>query len=61
MSDVDVSVVEQLLNDRTYHIEFNGHLSNHVKHAVIALAGLGASPQRIKDSGSRSTTTVMPG
>jgi hypothetical protein len=45
----NVSIVEQLLNDRTYHIEFNGHLSNHVKHAVIALAGLGASPQRIKE------------
>jgi hypothetical protein len=45
----DVSIVEQLLNDRTYHIEFNGHLSNHVKHAVIALAGLGATPQRIKE------------
>jgi hypothetical protein len=36
------------LNDRSYHIEFNGHLTNHVKHAVVALAGLGASPQRIK-------------
>ncbi|MGW2368903.1 questin oxidase family protein [Streptomyces sp. NPDC001667] len=44
----DATVVEQLLNDRTYHIEFNGHLSNHVKHAVIALDGLGASPEQIK-------------
>src|SRR6202050_5060882 len=29
------AVVAELLNDRTYHIEFNGHLTNHVKHAVI--------------------------
>jgi len=44
----DSAVVEQLLNDRTYHIEFNGHLTNHAKHAVVALAGLGINPQRIK-------------
>ena len=44
----DVPLIDQLLNDRNYHIEFNGHLSNHVKHAVVALAGLGAPPQRIK-------------
>lgn len=41
-------MVEDLLNDQTYHIEFNGHLTNHAKHAVIALAQLGAPPQRIK-------------
>ncbi|MGW1075014.1 questin oxidase family protein [Streptomyces sp. NPDC002537] len=55
----DATVVEQLLNDRTYHIEFNGHLSNHVKHAVIALDGLGATPEQIKayyDSYARLTT-----
>jgi hypothetical protein len=44
----EVAIVEQLLNDRTYDIEFNGHLSNHVKHAVIALAGLGAPLERIR-------------
>jgi hypothetical protein len=44
----DLQLVNELLNDRAYHIEFNGHLSNHVKHAVVALAGLGAPPQRIK-------------
>ncbi len=43
------NVVERLLNDQSYHIEFNVYLTNHVKHAVIALKGLGASPQRIKD------------
>ena len=43
------NVVERLLNDKSYHIEFNVFLTNHAKHAVIALEGLGASPQRIKD------------
>ncbi|MHB9863797.1 HAD-IA family hydrolase [Streptomyces sp. YIM S03343] len=41
-------VVDTLLDDRTHHIEFNGHLTNHVKHAVVALAGLGMTPERIK-------------
>jgi hypothetical protein len=31
-----------LLDDRSYHIEFNGHLTNHVKHAVVAMAAIGA-------------------
>lgn len=44
-----LKVVETLLNDQSYHIEFNGFLSNHAKHAVVALKGLGASPQRIKE------------
>ncbi|MEU5365695.1 questin oxidase family protein [Streptomyces sp. NPDC005925] len=42
-------VVERLLDDRTHHIEFNGHLTNHVKHAVVALAGLGVDPGRISE------------
>lgn len=42
-------ITEQLLNDQSYHIEFNGHLTNHAKHAVVALAGLGAPIQRISD------------
>ncbi|EQB99034.1 questin oxidase family protein [Photorhabdus temperata] len=42
-------MINKLLNDRSYHIEFNGHLTNHVKHAVIALHGLGISAGRIKD------------
>ncbi|MCP3061442.1 questin oxidase family protein [Myxococcus sp. K38C18041901] len=40
--------VDELLDDRRYHIEFNGHLTNHVKHAVVALVGLGASEQRVR-------------
>jgi hypothetical protein len=42
-------IVETLLNDQSYHIEFNGFLTNHVKHAVVALNGLGASPKMIKE------------
>ncbi|RDI53402.1 questin oxidase family protein [Nocardia mexicana] len=41
--------VSDLLDDRTHHIEFNGHLTNHVKHAVVALAAIGASEQRIRE------------
>ncbi|MGF1703644.1 questin oxidase family protein [Photobacterium makurazakiensis] len=41
--------VNQLLNDKAYDIEFNGHLTNHVKHAVIALDGLGVPISRIQD------------
>jgi Questin oxidase-like len=44
----DCASIDELLNDQTYHIEFNGHLTNHAKHAVIALAGLEASPARIR-------------
>ncbi|MBS0350930.1 MAG: questin oxidase family protein [Proteobacteria bacterium] len=42
------ALVENLLNDQSHHIEFNGHLTNHNKHAVIALYGLGASKERIQ-------------
>ncbi len=44
----ELNVMETLLNDQSYHIEFNVFLTNHVKHAVIALNRLGASPQRIR-------------
>lgn len=42
------ALVDELLNDQSHHIEFNGHLSNHNKHAVVAFNGLGASPETIK-------------
>lgn len=45
---IDRASIDELLDDQSYDIEFNGHLTNHAKHAVIALAGLGASPRRIK-------------
>ncbi|WP_433435047.1 questin oxidase family protein [Nonomuraea sp. CA-141351] len=41
-------LIDDLLDDRTYHIEFNGHLTNHAKHAVVALAGLGVPARDIK-------------
>ncbi len=41
------AAIDELLNDPTYHIEFNGHLTNHAKHAVVALVGLGASSQKV--------------
>lgn len=41
--------VWDLLDDRSYHIEFNGHLTNHAKHAVIALTAIGAPEQIIRD------------
>ncbi len=34
--------IDQMLDDKSFHIEFHGYLSNHAKHAVIALNGLGA-------------------
>ncbi|KDM93314.1 questin oxidase family protein [Photobacterium galatheae] len=40
--------INELLDDQTYDIEFNGHLTNHIKHAVIALNGLGIHAERIK-------------
>ena len=43
-----VRKVADLLDDRRYHIEFNGHLTNHVKHAVVALAAIGASEPVIR-------------
>jgi len=44
----DSTLIHGLLDDQTYHIEFNGHLTNHAKHAVVALAGLGVTPHKIK-------------
>ncbi|WP_084530517.1 questin oxidase family protein [Nocardia miyunensis] len=44
-----VASVADLLDDRGHHIEFNGHLTNHVKHAVVALAELGAPEALIRD------------
>ncbi len=41
--------IDRLLADISYHIEFNGHLSNHNKHAVVALAGLDATADRIEE------------
>ncbi len=39
--------VDEMLGDKSFHIEFHGYLSNHAKHAVIALNGLGAPAEDI--------------
>jgi hypothetical protein len=39
-------VATRLLADRAYDIEFHGFLSNHAKHAVVALDRLGATEER---------------
>lgn len=41
-------VTQRLLVNKDFDIEFNGYLSNHVKHAIIALQGLDASDDRIQ-------------
>eukprot|EP00951_Prasinocladus_malaysianus_P049348 scaffold668724_cov59-Prasinocladus_malaysianus.AAC.1 len=43
------AVVERLLSDDQYHIEFNGYLTNHAKHAIVALHGLDATPKRVQE------------
>jgi hypothetical protein len=45
----ELDLMETLLNDQSYHIEFNGFLTNHAKQGIIALKGLEASSQRIKE------------
>ena len=40
---------QELLADRTFDIEFHGYLTNHVKHAIVALDRLGASEARIQE------------
>lgn len=42
-------VRSRLLSDRAHHVEFNGFLTNHVKHAIIALDGLDAPRARLED------------
>ena len=39
--------IDRMLGDESFHIEFHGYLSNHAKHAVIALHGLGATDDDI--------------
>ena len=51
-------VAQALLNDKTYDIEFHGYLSNHVKHAIIALDKLRAPDQRIQGYWNEYTTVT---
>jgi len=41
------ATISNLLDDKSYHIEFNGHLTNHAKHAVVALSGLGIPDHKV--------------
>lgn len=41
--------MQPLYSDRTYDIEFRGYLSNHSKHGVVALSGLGAPMTRVRE------------
>lgn len=34
----DLEIMEMLLNDQSYHIEFNGFLTNHSKQGIVALS-----------------------
>jgi len=40
---------QHLLSDKTFFIEFQGYLSNHAKHAIVALDKLQAPPERIQE------------
>ena len=44
-----IAPIDDLLSDASHDIEFNGTLTNHSKHAVIALQRLGATPKRIAE------------
>lgn len=39
---------QKLLSDKTFFIEFQGYLTNHLKHAIVALDKLEAPPERIQ-------------
>jgi len=42
------SLAQALLSDKSFDIEFQGYLSNHVKHAIIALDRLDAPASRLQ-------------
>jgi hypothetical protein len=50
------ALLQQLLSNRAYDIEFNGYLSNHAKHAIIALERLDAPSSRLQDYWDTYTT-----
>jgi len=55
-STTSSAVAQSLLSNNIYDIEFNGYLSNHAKHAIVALDKLGAPDQRIQDYWDQYTT-----
>lgn len=48
MKPLSTPAANTLLADDSFDIEFNGYLSNHAKHAVIALDRLGAPVNRVQ-------------
>lgn len=42
-------IVPKLLADRTFDIEFQSYLSNHAKHAIVALQNIHATDDRIQE------------
>lgn len=54
-------VSQRLLADRTYDIEFNGYLSNHAKHAIVALDRLEAPDVRIQEYWDQYTLSTPYG
>jgi len=48
MSSIVGEGTQNLLVDKTLYIEFQGYLSNHVKHAIVALDKLEAPAERIQ-------------
>lgn len=50
------AVAQALLSNNAYDIEFNGYLSNHAKHAIVALDKLGAPDERIQEYWDQYTT-----
>lgn len=49
-------LTQSILSDVAFDIEFQGYLSNHAKHGVIAQGRLGASDERIKEWWDQYTT-----
>jgi hypothetical protein len=53
MTKTNISTMRQvsqnLLNNRQFDIEFHGYLSNHAKHAIVALDRIEAPDERIRE------------
>jgi hypothetical protein len=53
---LSTAITKSLLAERTFDIEFHGYLSNHAKHAIIALDKLEAPTERIQGYWKEYTT-----
>jgi len=57
MSDLQSLLLEN--TTRKYYIEYNGFLSNHISHGIIALYRLGASVEQIQRFASAHYLTLL--